>query len=56
MVRPQKRTFDCVIWSWKIPSFTDAQKTVFPNLGAFMGDFDIGEFLWMDKPADWMDK
>ena len=27
-----------------------------PNPGAFMGDFDMGEFLWMDKPADWMDK
>ena len=27
-----------------------------PDPGAFMGDFDIGEFLWMDKPADWMDK
>ena len=27
-----------------------------PNPGAFMGDFDMGEFLWMDKPNDWMDK
>ena len=27
-----------------------------PHPGAFMGDFDMGEFLWMDKPADWMDK
>ena len=27
-----------------------------PDPGAFMGDFDIGEFLWMDKPSDWMDK
>ena len=27
-----------------------------PDGGAFMGDFDMGEFLWMDKPADWLDK
>ena len=27
-----------------------------PDPGAFIGDFDMGEFLWMDKPADWMDK
>ena len=27
-----------------------------PDTGAFMGDFDMGEFLWMDKPADWLDK
>ena len=27
-----------------------------PNPGAFMGDLDMGEFLWMDKPNDWMDK
>ena len=24
--------------------------------GAFMGDFDMGEFLWMDKPAGWLNK
>jgi hypothetical protein len=27
-----------------------------PGPGAFMGDFDMGEFLWMDNPKDWMDK
>ena len=27
-----------------------------PDGGAFMGDFDMGEFLWMDKPNDWMDR
>ena len=27
-----------------------------PDGGAFMGDFETGEFLWIDKPADRMDK
>ena len=36
--------------------YEDDEIVLNPNPGAFMGDFDMGEFLWMDKPNDWMDK
>ena len=29
--------------------YEDDETVPNPNPGAFMGDFDIGEFLWMDK-------
>ena len=39
-----------------VDDYDDDEIVLHPDPGAFMGDFDMGEFLWMDKPADWMDK
>ena len=39
-----------------VDDYDDDEIVPHPAGGAFMGDFDMGEFLWMDKPADWLDK
>ena len=39
-----------------VDDYDDDEIFPHPDPGAFMGDFDMGEFLWMDKPADWLDK
>ena len=46
-----------ILNSYGPPMVVDDDEIVpHPYPGAFMGDLDMGEFLWMDKPADWMDK
>ena len=39
-----------------VDDYEDDEIVPHPDGGAFMGDFDMSEFLWMDKPPDWLDK